>query len=393
MQERYRDTWAEVDLGAIAHNVHEVKQHIGTKVKLMAVVKANAYGHGDVRVATVALANGADTLGVATLGEAMVLREAGLQAPILVLGYVAAENLAVAAQNRIDLTVVSVDHARALAAIDRQLQEANVDEGADTDRPMDGREFVSYSVHLKLDTGMSRLGVRSVAELEQAVAALWGTRAHITGAFTHFARADEVDKTHALQQVERVKAWFQRLQEIVPNSADLILHAANSAAIHDLPDSYFSMVRLGISLYGVYPSTEVNKSALSLRQALRLYTRVVHLKQVPPGTAVSYGGTFITTQETRLATLPIGYGDGLFRILSNRGFVTIDGQRCPIVGRICMDQTIVDVTTLPQVRLGDRVTIYDENSLDELAKLAETIPYELLCAISGRVRRVYTEGV
>ncbi|RIV21895.1 alanine racemase [Alicyclobacillaceae bacterium I2511] len=376
MQKTYRDTWAEVDLGAIAHNVEAVRQRIGTKVKLMAVVKANAYGHGAIPVATTALASGANALAVATLDEALALRQADIQAPILVFGYVNPEYLAVAAENRIILTVISVDHARALAAQDGQLQAST-----------------AYQVHLKLDTGMSRIGVQSVTELEQAVAALAGTRGRIVGAYTHLARADELDKTSARQQLALARVWFQRLREIVPNPAQLTLHAANSAAVLDLADSYFSMVRLGISLYGVYPSAQVDRSAVYLRQALRLYTRVVHLKQVPPGTPVSYGGTFVTAQTTRLATLPIGYADGLMLKLSNRGFVTLANRRCPIVGRICMDQTLVDVTALPGVQVGDRVTLYDSDSLNELAELAETIPYVLLCAISERVPRVYTGGL
>ncbi|MCL6600381.1 MAG: alanine racemase [Alicyclobacillus macrosporangiidus] len=375
---RWRDTWAEVDLGAIMENVRSIRRHIRrpagpgghaeTGPKLMAVVKADAYGHGAVPVARAALAAGADWLGVATLGEAMELREAGLRAPILVLGYVDAQHAPIAADAGVTLTVASLTHAFTLAetALSQPL-----------------------SVHLKLDSGMSRIGVRTVEEVHQVAAALDGTPVRVTGAFTHFARADEADLAPALEQWEWAQPLFDAVRSRWPADA-LLLHAANSAAILALPAAHLDMVRLGISLYGVYPSGEVART-VPLRQALRLYTRVVQVKRVPAGTAVSYGGTHVTPAPAVLATLPIGYADGLLRALSNRGYVQIRGARCPMVGRVCMDQVVVDATAVPDVQEGDVATVYDEHSLADLADRAGTIPYELLCAISRRVPRVYRQ--
>jgi alanine racemase len=379
----YRDTWAEVNLDAIAWNVRQTRQRVGPNVRIMAVVKADAYGHGALPVSRAALGAGADALGVATLDEALYLRRSGIDAPLLVLGYVAPTYAHLAAKERITVTVVSSSHARALT------QER-------FDPPL--------QAHLKIDTGMGRLGVRSAEELDQVVQALAGSSVRLTGAFTHFAQADARDKTHARGQLRKAKALFHRLTEryavtaqsidtgSMPSSEPLLFHAANSAAVIDLPDSYFGMVRLGISLYGVYPSDEVNKEGFPLKQALRLYTRIVHLKTVPAGTEIGYGSTHVTSRETKVATLPIGYADGIFRALSNRGYFRVRDVRCPILGRVCMDQVMIDVTDVPGVQEGDLVTVYDEETLGELAKIAGTIPYELLCAISKRVPRVYVSG-
>jgi alanine racemase len=334
-------------------------------------------------VSRAALAAGADALGVATLDEALYLRRSGIDAPLLVLGYVAPSYAHLAARERITITVVSSSHARALT------QER-------FDPPL--------QAHLKIDTGMGRLGVRSTEEIDDVVQVLAGSSVQLTGAFTHFAQADARDKTHARGQLQKVQALFDRLTErytataqstgtgSMPSSERLLFHAANSAAVIDMPDSYFGMVRLGISLYGVYPSDEVNKESFPLKQALRLYTRIVHLKTVPAGTEIGYGSTHVTTRKTKVATLPIGYADGILRTLSNRGYFRVRDVRCPILGRVCMDQVMIDVTDVPGVEEGDLVTVYDEETLGELARIAGTIPYELLCAISKRVPRVYVSA-
>ncbi len=364
----YRDTWVEVDLGRIADNVRTVKARIGSNVRLMAVVKADGYGHGALPVSLTALAAGANWLGVATLDEALELRQAGIVAPILVLGYVAAEYANVAAEYDIVLTVVSVSHATALArmTIHRPLQ-----------------------VHLKIDTGMGRLGVRTANEIERCCAILRGSGARITGAFTHFAEADRQDRHRALDQFALAQAHFLILKQCMDDSDELVLHAANSAATLGIPEAHLDMVRFGISLYGVPPSDEVDIHHVPLRQALRLFTRIVQLKTVEAGTAIGYGSTYVTTAKTCVATLPIGYADGIPRTLSNKGYVMVRGHICPILGRVCMDQVMVDVSSVPDIEEGDMVTVYDEHSLVHLSRLAGTIPYELLCDISKRVPRKY----
>lgn len=364
----YRETWAEINLNCIAHNVSQVKKRIGVDVKLMAVVKADAYGHGVMPVSQIALEAGADVLGVATLDEALALRRGFVDCPIMVLGYVAPEFAALAALEHITLTVISVAHAKALVA-------------AVASSPLE--------VHLKFDTGMGRLGLCSIQDLDDVVYTLGESPVTITGAFTHFAQADSLDKQHARTQLKAAHAFFQRLAKKVRNPDRLLLHAANSAAIIDLPESYFEMVRLGISLYGVYPSDEVIQASLPLKQALRLCTRIVHLKTVPKGTTIGYGSTFVTKTDTAVGTLPIGYADGLPRGLSNRGYVLVKGIRCPIIGRVCMDQCMIDVTSVTDLAVGQEVIVYDQDTLAELSALAGTIPYELLCAVSKRVPRRY----
>ncbi|WP_067928747.1 alanine racemase [Alicyclobacillus shizuokensis] len=371
----YRDTWADVNLDAIIHNVRAVQKHVGPDVQIMAVVKANAYGHGACQVAEAALEAGARCLGVATLDEALQLRQSGIDVPILVLGHVSPRYAVVAARHQITLTVVSVSHAEQLAASMTTAQGPLLD------------------VHLKIDTGMARLGVRHADELLQAVM-LIGRHPYIrlTGAFTHLAQSDARDLSFSIEQLKKSRAFFELLKQAIPNEGPLLFHAANSGGILQLPDSYFNMVRLGISLYGVYPSKNLKNHSVTLIQSLRLMSRIGMLKEVPPGTAIGYGGTFVTTRTTRVATIPIGYGDGLPRSLSNRGYFRIHGERCPIIGRVCMDQTLVDVTSLSDVQEGDEVVIYDNLTLIELAELANTIPYELLCAIAPRVPRCYWRG-
>ncbi len=387
-------TWAEVNLGAIAHNIQQTRLRIGKDVRLMAVVKANAYGHGAIEVARVARKAGADALGVATLEEALELRHDGkLDVPILVLGYTPAQEASVAAMSRITLTIVSPEHAKAVQSeMARFAGGSSADENNGSsntsDDGSDKRSIPTLLVHLKIDTGMGRLGVTSLTELDSMVNALSGSNVRIEGAFTHFAQADASDKKHANLQLGLVKTYFERLASRL-NRQDLIFHSSNSAAIIDMHDSYFSMVRLGISLYGVYPSDDVEKGNLPLRQAMHLFTRVAHVKEVESGTTISYGSTFVTDRRMKIATLPIGYADGLLRILSNRGFMLLKGQRCKVIGRICMDQTMIDVSAVPDVHVDDIVTVFDEQTLPLLSKLAETIPYELLCAVSRRVPRVY----
>ncbi|MFB5193219.1 alanine racemase [Alicyclobacillus fastidiosus] len=367
----YRDTFAEVNLDCIAHNVHVIQSILRPNTRLMAVVKSNAYGHGAIPVAKVALDSGASYLGVATLDEAIQLRKGGIKAPILVLGYVSSAHVQAASDFNITLAVISPEHAKQLLQAVQLLPSSHL------------------KVHLKIDTGMGRLGIRTADELRLELKILSHPGINIEGAFTHLAQADSGDLSYSVQQLEKANFLFGLLRQHVMYPEHLILHVANSAGILELPESHMNMVRLGISLYGVYPSRQVNRDRVRLQQALVLHSKIVYLKDVPAGTSIGYGGTFVAKRATMVATVPIGYGDGIPRSFSNHGFLTVRGQKCPILGRVCMDQIMLDVTKVRDVQENDIVTVYDHNTLEELSYIAGTIPYELLCAISPRVVRQY----
>ncbi len=379
--------WAEVDLDAIAHNVRQLRRAVKPAARLMVAVKANAYGHGAVEVARTALAHGADWLGVARFQEAVDLREAGIAAPILIFGYTPARHTRELIRLHLTQTVYSLDTARTLS-----------DQAAGSgDR---------LKVHLKVDTGMGRLGLLTdahrpgpagVAPADAAVrevveiAALPGL--HLEGVFTHFASSDSADKTYTEDQLGLFEHFIDRLQKA--GLSFEIRHAANSGGIIDMPATHLDMVRAGISLYGLYPSDEVRRSAVTLTPALTWKARVVHLKQVPTGFHVSYGMTHRTEQPTTIATVPVGYGDGYSRHLSNRGVMLVGGRRAAIVGRVCMDLTMLDVGHVPGVAVDDEVVIIGRQgdevvSADEIAALIGTINYEVVTAISARVPRVFT---
>ncbi|MHB8757063.1 MAG: alanine racemase [Bacillota bacterium] len=371
-----RPAWAEVDLGAIAHNVKELIRVKEPRVKFMAVVKANGYGHGAVPVAKAALAAGAEWLGVAILSEALELRRAGLAGPVLALGFTPPEQSDAVVANDISQTVYTVEAARALS-----------EAAARAGRPA--------RVHLKVDTGMGRLGVtpdEAGLAVTRAIAGLPGLI--LEGVFTHFATADAVDKGYARAQFERFAAFLARLE-----AAGLrfgLRHAANSAALIDLPETHLDLVRAGIAIYGLYPSDEVERR-VDLRPAMSLKVRVAHVKEVPAGTGVSYGRTFVTGHPSVIATLPIGYADGYPRSLSSRGVVLVRGRRAPIIGRVCMDQCMADVTGIPGVTPGDEVVLMGRQgdeavTADDLARLEGTINYEVVCDITARVPRVYSSA-
>jgi len=364
-----------VDLDAIAHNIQEVKIRVGPSVKVMAVVKADGYGHGAIEVARTALEAGASWLGVALPEEGAKLRVAGITAPILVLGPTSPTQAGLIVGFGLAQTLTTWEQAQALS------QEAR----------FQGRDI---GVHLKVDTGMGRIGVAPAEALSLAkkVARLPALR--LEGAMTHFADADSREKGYARAQLQTFLAVIAELTGAgIPI---LYRHAANSAAILDLPEAYLDLVRPGIMIYGYYPSAEVSRS-LKLRPALTLRTEVAYLKEVLHGTSVSYGRTFVASRRTRVATLPIGYADGYSRLLSNSGEALIHGCRVPVIGRVCMDMIMVDVTEIPQVRPGDEAVLYGrqgetEISVEEVAAKIGTISYEVVCAISHRVPRVYVGG-
>jgi alanine racemase len=371
--------WAEVDLAAIEHNLRELRRITRPSASLMAVVKANAYGHGSVAVARAALQSGADFLGVARIDEALALRAAGLAAPILVLGYTPPERAAELLANDLTQTVFSPEAARLLSATAVQK----------------GR---TLRVHLKVDTGMGRIGLPAgpQALLQNAVAAALEIAPlpglEIEGVFTHFASADSTDKSFTHQQIDRFMDLLDLLRQ---NGLEIpIRHAANSAAIIDLPETHLDMVRAGIALYGLYPSDEVAKDRIRLIPAMTLKARVVQVKSVPAGFSVSYGMTFRTERPTIIATIPVGYADGYSRALSSRGRMLIREKAAPIAGRVCMDMTMVDAGEIPEVAVGDEVVIFGRQGAarlgaEEVADILGTISYEVVSALTARVPRVY----
>lgn len=363
---------AVINLAAIRHNIREIRRTLPKDTKVMAVIKANAYGHGAPAVAG-ALINDADAFGVATVEEGVRLRQAGIQSPILILGYCFAENWETALQNDLTLTLFDIETASALEALLCKT----------------GR---TAKVHIKVDTGMSRIGLpadpQGLATLRQ-IAAL----PHITidGIFSHFFAADEEDLTSAHTQYEQFSKF---VSDAKTEGLSLgTIHICNSAALCTLPQAAADMVRCGIMTYGIRPSEEVN-SNIELRPALSLYSHVAFIKTLPAGKTVSYGGTFVTARETRVATIPVGYGDGYPRSLSGKGYVLIRGQKVPIIGRICMDQFMVDITDFPQVERLDKVTLIGRDGREEITAEAlgaqsGRFHYELICDISERVERVY----
>jgi alanine racemase len=373
--------WAEIDLAAIAHNVRELRRLIGDEVQLMVAVKANAYGHGAVEVARTALASGADQLGVARVEEGVALRRAGIEAPILILGYTPPDNASDLIEHRLMPTVYALENARAFSAAAAAVNR-------------------SIAIHIKVDSGMGRLGVPCDAlQLDisqQPVAAIKAIiqlpGLEFQGLCTHFATADHGDKTFAHRQFSRFQALVDDLEAAgieIP-----VKHAANSGAIIDMPETHLDMVRAGISLYGLAPSGEVDLGRIDLRPALSLKARIIHLKTVPAGTRISYGGTWTSPCATTIATIPVGYGDGYNRRLSNRGRMLVNGKRAPIVGRVCMDLTMLDVGHIDDVRLGDEAVLIgrqgeEEISADEIAGWLGTINYEVVTALMARVERVY----
>ena len=367
----YRDTWAEVDLDCIRTNVTSVKNILPKEVDIIAVVKANAYGHGDLQVAETALSAGATYLAVAFMDEAIALRKKGIKAPILVLGATRSEDVQVAADYDITVTVFQMDW----------LQEAK------KHLKVDAR----ISIHVKLDTGMGRIGVRSKEELiaiEQMISE--DKRLFLEGIFTHFATADELDQSYFQKQLELFNDMLSGLKEYPK-----YVHSSNSAAALRFPKAYFNAVRIGIAMYGLTPSLEMEKEIpFPLKEAFSLHSRLVNVKKVQKGDKVSYGATYEAEKEEWIGTIPIGYADGWIRKLQGQE-VLVKGTRSPIVGRICMDQCMV---RLPYyVPVGTIVTLIGHQedqfiSVNEIAAKLETINYEVPCIIANRVPRLFQKG-
>jgi len=365
-------TYAVVDLDAIAHNVRTLKAHVGPDVEVMAVVKANAYGHGLLPVAQTALESGATRLAIARVSEGIALRRAGVEAPALLLGYALWSDAEAIVAHNLTATVASLKGA---AALNQQAERY-------------GR---TVPIHVKVDTGMGRFG-QFPEEVVPFVQAL-GRFSHLRleGLFTHFAVSELPDKSYTLEQFDK---FCRVLGELDAAGISIPLrHVANSAAVLDMPETHLDAVRPGVAMYGLRPNPDIAPS-LDLRPALSLYTHVGRVRTLPPGSSVSYGRTFITERDTPVALVSIGYGDGYPRLLSNRASVLIRGRRAPVVGRVCMDHTVVDVTGIDGVQQEDLVVLIGEQggeriTAEELARHAETINYEITTGLLPRVPRIY----
>lgn len=374
---KHARVYARIDLGAVEENFRNMKANLAEGVRMIGVIKTDGYGHGAVQIAR--KIQDYDYLwgfAVATVEEAMELREAGMIKPILILGFTFPEDYDTVVRNSLRPAVFKLSMARELNEAAR-------------------RAGVKAPIHLALDTGMSRIGLAATAEgADEAAKIAELDCLEIEGLFSHFARADEADKTSAYEQFDRYQRFAGMLKE---RGIEIPMkHIANSAAIAELPDVQLDAVRAGITIYGIYPSDEVDRSKLALRPVMSLISHIAYIKEVPAGTPVSYGGTFVTSRTTRIATIPVGYGDGYPRLLSGKGDVLIRGKRAPILGRVCMDQFMVDVTDI-EAQEFDQVTLLgtdaDETiSVDEIGHLSGRFPYELTCDINQRVPRVFVDG-
>ncbi|MGB9920280.1 MAG: alanine racemase [Moorellales bacterium] len=366
--------WAEVDLGAVAHNVAEIRRVVGPGVGIMAVVKADAYGHGLEAVARTVVAAGAQWLAVAVPEEAFRIRALGLRLPILVLSHTPAPVLAEAIRQDLRLTLYSPRQVRELVDVARAV----------------GRRV---KVHVKVDTGMGRLGFSwEESGVREILAALEPPELEPEGVFTHFACADEPDPAFTWEQWHRFRRVLAALEQAGKHFA--YRHAANSAATLAFPQTHLDLVRPGLALYGLYPANGAGRERVRLVPAMSLKARPIFLKEVPAGTPLSYGRTYVTTRPSRIAVLPLGYADGYSRLLSNRAEVLVRGRRVPVVGRVCMDHTLIDVTEVPEAAEGDEVVLFGRQGeaflpVEELAEKTGTISYEVLCRIGSRVPRVY----
>ncbi|NIK80522.1 alanine racemase [Paenibacillus castaneae] len=384
MESFYRPTRVELSLDALRHNLQAFRRVIPQDCKLMASVKANAYGHGAVEIAREAERFGVDYLGVAFLDEALQLRKAGIQTPILVLGFVAADALTIARDNNITISLFRDDVIEAAAKL-------SMESGAR-----------KLKVHIKIDSGMGRLGVigqeAAIAFIEKALNV---PQLEVEGMFTHYARADEADKSYTKLQYDRFNAVAAYVEQQGLNIP--IIHAANSAAGIDTPEWAGGMLRLGVSMYGLYPSEEVNKQRIELKPVMTLKTEVVMVKTTPEGWGISYGTRYVTQGEERIGTLPIGYADGFSRMLTGKANGLVRGVKVPIRGTICMDQCMIALDAAVSssdsrpVETGEEVVLIGRQgesviTVEEVAEQLGTNNYEVTCLLSARVPRVYVSG-
>jgi len=372
--EMYRSTYAEVNLQAIKDNFLALKKRIGEQSDVMPIIKANAYGHGVIPVANTVIAAGAKYLAVSSLEEALEIRDVGITTPILIFGYVPSKFANIIVERDLTITVLDITIIKELSRLAILQQKI-------------------AKIHVKVDTGMGRVGITDINQLKEIIQLVKNSpNVLLEGIYTHFACADDIDKSHTEQQHNRFKVYIDEV--IRQFKHKVLIHASNSGAAIDMPEFAYDYVRAGISLYGYYPSKDVNKDAVTLKPAMEFKTQIVYLKKLDAGKDIGYGATYQTSKLSKIATLPVGYADGYNRLLSNRGYVLVQGQKAPIVGRVCMDQTIIDVTAIENIKIGDEVVLFGEQNgtritVDEVADLVQTINYEVLCAISKRVPRIY----
>lgn len=364
---------AQINLDAIYDNLYNTRKIINEGTKLMAIVKADGYGHGAVIIAKV-VDDIVDAYGVSNVDEAIELRKKATKKPILILGYTSKKENDLLVRYNITQAVFDYESACDLSQMAQSMGKVT-------------------PVHIKLDTGMTRIGFKDndeSIETIKKISKLPGVE--ITGIFTHFARADEKDKTSVNKQIRRYTEFVDKLEKEgihIPTK-----HVANSASIIDIPSVNFNMVRSGISTYGLYPSEDVDKDRLKLKPAMEIKSCISFIKEVGAGVGISYGSTFVTERPTKVATIPVGYADGYPRNLSNKGYVLINGKKAPILGRVCMDQFMVDITGISDVTYDSEVVLLGKDwdsqiTVEELADLAGTFNYEFVCDISKRVPRVF----
>lgn len=384
MREDYQRIYAEVDLDAITSNLEHMKANIAPETTIMAVIKTDGYGHGAVPIAKeledIEYLSG---FAVATAEEAFILRQAGIQKSILILGYTFPYSYERLIREEIRMTVFRQDTLKELSQSVRLLREMG--------------EQKTAKVHIKVDTGMSRIGIRANEEGISFVKEAFETEGiEIEGIFTHFARADEYDKSFAQNQLMEFEEFIKKIR-LETGKEIPIRHCSNSAGIIEIPRANMDMVRAGIILYGLWPSDQVEQNIVKLTPALSLYSQIVYVKEIEAGTPVSYGGTFTTPSQMRIATIPVGYGDGYPRGLSGKGYVLVRGQKAPVLGRVCMDQFMIDVTDIPDAAQGDKVTLIGREgqemiTVEMLGELSGRFNYELVCDLGKRIPRVYTKG-
>ncbi len=371
-------TWAEINIDALKSNYREIRKITDSSSKIMAIVKADAYGHGFLEVAKALDEEGADAFAVALAEEALQLRNAGFSHPVLILGCVPEEQIASLISSNVSLTVFSKETALEISNIASQLGK-------------------TAKIHIKLDTGMSRLGyVVGDGHDEDVVAEIIEISKYpgikIEGVFSHFSTSDEADSSYTKLQLERFLSVCERLKEC--GLRDFIRHIANSAAIMMYPESHLDMVRPGIILYGLYPSDEVDKDRLKLIPVMTLKAKITHIKTLDAGRGVSYGKEYITDKKVSIATIPIGYADGYVRSTAKDGRVLAGGKKVKILGRICMDQCMIDVTNVHNISVGDEVMLFSDHGItaDDVARWMGTINYEVVCLVSKRIPRIYIKN-
>lgn len=368
----HRPTWVEIDLNALRHNLLAIQKKIGPRVEIMGIVKADAYGHGGYEVSSVLLKHGIAMLGIAILEEGIQLRDKGIQAPLLLFGGIFEEQIDAVIHYNLIPSVYDLQLAGILSKRAQYVHK-------------------TVNVHVYVDTGMGSIGIRYDKAIEFVMSLQKMKNLVINGIYTHCSCSDDKEPAYTVLQINRfreVLAGLDAAKIPIP-----LRHMANSGAIIGYPDANFTMVRPGLSLYGLYPSDDVSRD-IGIRPVMCLKTRIIHIKDMEPGNVVGYGRSHVVTKSTRIATLPFGYGDGYNRLLSGRGQVIIRGTKAPVIGRVCMDQCFVDISHVQGASVGDEVVVYGNQgresiSIESVAKQLNTIPYEIGCNVSRRVPRIY----